>query len=196
MGAAAIVGDQRVTISNLDTEATKLASAGQAYPSVFTLSQQQIAQQTLSWLIRFKINDQLASSAGINVTNAQAQLALAGILAQVQQSSGSSVTLQELLVANGIAPNLAPQVGRYQAIETQFIKNLNGGTLPTTNSPALTTALQHQQCLAAKSLNIKVNPQFGRMDYSKYQVVAGPDTVSRPSGTAQTTSLSGLAPAC
>jgi hypothetical protein len=145
MGAAAIVGDQRLTIANLDTEATKLASAGQAYPSVFTLSQQQITQQTLSWLIRFKINDQLASSAGISVTNRQAQVALAGILAQVQQSSGS---------------------------------------------------LRHQQCLAAKSLNIKVNPQFGRMNYSNYAVVAAADTVSRPSGAVKTTSLSGLAPAC
>jgi hypothetical protein len=166
---------------------------------VFTLSQQQITQQTLSWLIRFKINDQLASSAGISVTNRQAQVALAGILAQVQQSSGSGVTLQELLVANGIAPNLALEVGRYQAIETQFITSANGGTVPAANSSALTTAeatLRHQQCLAAKSLNIKVNPQFGRMNYSNYAVVAAADTVSRPSGAVKTTSLSGLAPAC
>jgi hypothetical protein len=202
MGAAAITGSQRVTIGTLDTETSKLASAAKSYPGQVQLTPTQITQQTLSWLVRFKINDQLASQSGITVTSAQAQKALKSILAAAQaqaaQSGVTNVSLQLLMVANGIAPNLGEQLGRYQAIETQYITNISGGTLPATTSAqtAADNKLRHAQCLAAKSLDIKVNPQFGRMDYSNYAVVAGSDTVSRPAGPATAASLSGLAPAC
>jgi hypothetical protein len=203
MGAAAIVGDQRVTIANLDTESGKLASAVKSYPGVVSLSQQQITQQTLSWLIRFQINEQLARQAGITVTTAQADSAFSQVYnsakAQAEQSGVTNVTPDLILVANGIAPNLRTELGRFQAIEDEYLKRLNGGTQPTSNTPGVAgefSKYQHAQCLAAKSLNIKVNPQFGRLDYSSYAVVAAPDTVSRPSGAAQTTSLAGMAPAC
>jgi hypothetical protein len=198
MGAAAITGNQRVTIATLDTETSMLASVAKSYPTQVQLSQQQITQETLSWLIRFKIEDELASQAGLTVTTADAQKALASTLANAQSQSGQSVTLELLMVANGLAPNLAGQLGRYVAIENKFAEAANGGKLPTTTAEqtAVSSKLSHAQCLAAKSLNIKVNPQFGRMDYSKYAVVAVSDTVSRPAGTAQTASQSGLAPAC
>lgn len=203
MGAAAIVGDQRVTIANLDTESGKLASSVKSYPGVVSLSQQQITQQTLSWLIRFQINEQLARQSGITISTAQANSALNDIYnaakTQAEQSGVTHVTLDLILVANGIAPNLSTELGRYQAIENEYLKQLNGGKLPTSNTSGVNAEVaryQHAQCLAAKSLNIRVNPQFGRMDYSSYAIVAAPDTVSRPSGAAQTTSLSGMAPAC
>lgn len=201
-GAAAVAGNQRITIATLDTEASKLAAAAKAYPGVVSLSQQQITQETLSWLIRFKINEQLASQSGITISQAQAGNALNEIYtqakAQAQQSGITNVTLDLILVANGIAPNMTDELGRYQAIETQYLANLNGGRVPTDTNTlnALEPKLTHAQCLAAKSLSIKVNPQFGQMDYSNYSVVATPDKVSRPSGAAQTTSVSGLTPSC
>jgi hypothetical protein len=100
----------------------------------------------------------------------------------------------------GIPPNLADELGRYQAIETQYIKNVSGGTLPTSTSAqtAASAKLDQAQCTAAKSLNIRINPQFGRMDYSQapYQVVSAPSTVSGTPGPTPTASPSGLAPAC
>lgn len=202
MGAAAVVGQHRVTVANLDTEAGMLTSAVKPYTKLVSLTSAQITQETLSWLIRFRINDQLASQEGISVNSAQAEHALNEIYAegksQAQQAGISNASLQLILVANGIAPNLATELGRYQAIENQFLENLNGGKIPSDTTTLNTDEgkLSHAQCLAAKSLNIKVNPQFGRLDYTNYSVVPTSDTVSRPSGTAQTASKSGLTPAC
>ena len=52
------------------------------------------------------------------------------------------------------------------------------------------------RCRAAKALNVQVNPQFGRLDYSQVAVVAAPGIVSRPAGPAKAPSKSGLTPAC
>lgn len=202
MGAAAIVGDQRVTIANLDTESGKLASAVKSYPGVLSLSQQQITQQTLAWLIRFQINEQFARANGITVSPGEASNELAQIYnagkGQAAQSGINNASQELVLAAYGIAPNLGTEVGRYQAIENAYLTRLNGGTMPTSNTAfnAELAKFQHAQCLVAKSLNIRVNPQFGRMDYSNYAVVTAADTVSRPSGSVQPPSLTGMAPAC
>jgi hypothetical protein len=199
LGAAAITGNQRVTIANLDTEAGKLATAAKLYPGAVSLSPQQVTTQTLSWLIRFKIADQLAKQAGITVTSAAGEKALADVLTQAQAQSGQSVSLELLMVANGIAPDLRAQLARFQAIEDKFAEDANGGTLPSTSAQqtAVGAQLTRAQCLAAKSLNIKVNPQFGRIDYTKnFTIVPVADTVSRASGTTQTASQTGLTPGC
>ena len=95
------------------------------------MTQAQQTQQTLTWLIRFKINDELARQAGITVSTAQAQKALDEIYAPAKASAKaqgiSNVPLGLILAANGIPPNLSGEVGRYQAIDDQFGKQANGG---------------------------------------------------------------------
>jgi len=202
VGSAAIVGNQRITIATLDTEVTNLSQTVKLYPATVPLSQVEQTQQTLTWLIRFQINDELARQAGITVSSAQAQQALDDIYAQAKSSAQaqgiSNVTLDLILAANGIPPNVSVEVGRLQAIENQFIQQANGGTVPTTTSAQSATAakLQKAQCVAAKTLNIEINPQFGRLDYTNYLVVSAPSTVSRSAGPAPTASPSGLTPAC
>jgi hypothetical protein len=201
-GSAAITGDQRITIATLDTEVTNLTKAAKRYPGTVQLSQEQATQQTLTWLVRFNINDELARQAGITVTTAQSQLALAQIYAAAKanaQAQGiSNVSLELILVANGIPPNLTNEVGRYQAIDNQFVRQANGGTLPTTSAEqtATTDKLNQARCVAAKDLNIKINPQFGRLNYTQYAVVPAPSPVSASAGPAKTTSPAGLTPAC
>jgi len=202
MGTAAITGNERITIATLDTEVTDLSQTAKQYPGTVQLSAAQQTQQTLTWLVRFQINDELARQAGITVSTTQAQAALAEIYASAKSSAEAqgltNVTLNLILAANGIPPNLAPELGRYEAINVQFIRQANGGKLPTTSAEqsATTAKLQHAQCVSAKNLNIQINPQFGRMDYTQYQVVPAPSTVSRSPGPAPTASPSGLAPAC
>jgi hypothetical protein len=202
LGAAAITGDQRITQATLDTEVTNLSQAAKLYPGTVQLSQQQEVQQTLTWLVRFQINDELARQAGITVTTAQAQQALDQIYAAAKASAQaqgiSDATLKLILVANGIPPNLASEVGRYQAIDEQFVRQANGGTLPTTSADqtATTNKLNQARCEAAKSLNIKINPQFGRLNYTQYAVVTMPSSVSAPPGPTKAPSQAGLTPAC
>ena len=202
LGAAAIVGNDRITIATLDTEVTNLSQTVKLYPGTVQLSQEQLTQQTLTWLIRFEINDELARQAGITVSTAQAQKALDVIYsaakANAQAQGISNVTLGLILVANGIPPNLADEVGRYQAIDDQFAQQVNGGQEPTSTSAqsATTAKLNKARCQAAKALNIQVNPQFGQLDYNQLAVVTVPGTVSRPPGPAKAPSTSGLTPAC
>jgi hypothetical protein len=205
MGSAAIVGDNSVSIAQLDVEAGMLAAGAKQYPTLINLSQQQITQETLTWLIRFQIADQVASDNGITVTTAQAQQTLNTIIkqatAQAAQSGVTNASQELILVANGIPPNLSLQLGRYQAIEQAYLAATNGGTIPAAGSSALTmaeTQYTHATCQAAKSLSIQVNPQFGRLSYASapYTVVTTADTVSRPSGTSPGGSPTGLSPAC
>jgi hypothetical protein len=202
LGSAAIVGNERITIATLDTEVTNLSQTVKLYPGTVQLSQEQQTQQTLTWLIRFEINDELARQAGITVSTAQAQKALDEIYsaakANAQAQGISHVTLDLILVANGIPPNRADEVGRYQAIDNKFAEQVNGGQEPTSTSAqsATTAKLNMARCRAAKVLSVQVNPQFGRFDYSQIAVVAAPGIVARPAGPAKAASKSGLTPAC
>jgi hypothetical protein len=202
LGAAAIVGNQRITIANLDTEVTNLSQAAKQYPGVVNLTPTQMTQETLTWLVRFQINDEIARQAGITISAAQEEAGLALLYnaakSQAEAQGLTNVTLNLILAANGIPPNMSAELGRYQAIETQFIENTNGGTIPTSSAAqaASTKQFQHAQCVAAKALNILINPQFGRLDYAQYLVGSTPVSVSRPEGPAAAPSLSGLAPAC
>src|SRR4029077_19433239 len=109
-----------------------------------------------------------------------------------------NASLDLILAANGIPPNLADEVGRYQAIDDQFVRQANGGQEPTSTSAqsATTAQLTKARCQAAKALMIQVNPQFGQLNYNQVAIVTAPGSVSRPAGPAKTPSQSGLSPSC
>jgi len=195
-GAAAIVGDQRITVSSLDTQVSNLQEAAKPYGSTLPITTAQMPSEVLSWLIRFEIMDQVAASNGINVTDAQAQQGLSS-LSSVASSNGFTSTA-ELLIANGVPPQLFQQLGTWEAQQEAFALKQNGGKEPTTTAEqsAFTAAYTKAQCQAAKSLDIKVSPQYGRLDYTQLAVVAAPDTLSRPAGTPSPANTQGLVPAC
>jgi len=87
MGAAAIVGDQRITVATLDNEVTNLSSYLKVHPSPVPLTPVQQTQQTLSWLIRFQINEELAKQEGITVSAAQAEQAWNEIFKQAEANA-------------------------------------------------------------------------------------------------------------
>ena len=102
-------------------------------------------------------------------------------------------------MANCLPACLVPYLGRYQAIKVAVFPKLGGGALPA--SPAAVSILSQkfdrEQCLAAKSLTIKVNPQFGRVDYSQLSVIPAALTLSAPEGGVPTPSPAPqLTPAC
>jgi outer membrane murein-binding lipoprotein Lpp len=201
-GSAAVMSTQRITIATLNTEVTNLNETVKQYPGVISLNQKQQTQETLGWLVKFQITDELAQQAGITVSAAQSQQALDEIYStaksEAQQAGVQNVTLPLILAANGIPPNQSAELGRYQAIQTQFAQQANGGTLPSTTAQqtAATNKLNQAQCQAAKSLKIEINPQYGRLDYSSYEIVAAPATVFRTSGPVKASSTAGAAPAC
>jgi hypothetical protein len=196
MGAAAVVGDQRITVSSLDTQVSNLQTAVKPYGSTVQLTTAEMPAAVLSWLIRFAVMDEVAAANGISVTEAQSQAGLASLSSVATQNGFSSTS--ELLVANGVPPQLFSEVGRWDAQQTAYGLKMNGGKEPssTAEQNAFNTAITKAQCTAAKSLSIKVSPQFGRLDYTEFSVVPAADTLSRPAGTPTPASTEGLTPAC
>ena len=198
MGSAAIVGSQGISAATLTREVSNLQTAYKASKGAIQLQfpASQTPQQVLGWLVRFRIRQQMAARNGITVTRADSQRALAAIAAQARQSR---VTLAELAVANGLPPDLLPALGEYQATEVAIVRKLDGGTLPTTQSGLhdLGVKFDREQCLAAKSLAIRVNPQFGRVDYGQLSIIPAALTLSAPEGGVPAPSPSPrLTPAC
>jgi hypothetical protein len=203
MGAAAIVGNQRITIATLDTEVTNLSQAAAQYPAAVSLTASQRTQATLTWLIRYQIFEEMARQAGITVSTAQGQKALnqavAAAESAAEQQGLTNATQTLILAASGIPPNTSAELGRYEAIASQYLIIANGGTAPAAGSAAQTAAgnkLNTAECQAAKALNIAVNPQFGQLDYNGYQVVTAPSPVTRTQGPVKAASPVATAPAC
>ena len=188
-GSAAIVGDQRITIATLDTEVNNLnqaveqqqghraAEPGAADP----------ADAHLAGPVQDPGGTGPARPASRS-RKAQAEEALASIYAAAKSSAETqgipNATLDLILAANGIPPNLADEVGRYQAIDDAFAKQANGGQEPTSTAAqtAVSGKLTKARCEAAKALNIQINPQFGELNYDQLAVVSAPGTVFRTAG--------------
>jgi hypothetical protein len=196
VGAAAIVGNQRITVSSLDTQVSNWQTAAKPYGSGLPVTTANAPAAVLSWMIRFAVMDQVAASNGISVTDAQSQAGLSA-LSSVAASNGARSTSQ-LLIANGIAPQMFPLVGRYEAQQDAFARKGNGGKEPTSTAAqnAFNTAFTKAECTAGKSLNIQVSPQFGRLDYTQFTVVPAADTLSKPNPAGSPASTTGLTPAC
>jgi hypothetical protein len=184
LGSAAVTNTDRISSSTVAAQVSNLDQAYNANKAKVQLQfpAAQKPQVVLSWLLRFKVREQMAHRYGVNVTHQQVQAALASATAQAKQSG---VTLTDLAVANGVPPDQIGELGRYIAIQNAVLARLDGGTLPA--SQTALTILGNQfntsQCRAAKSLGIQVNPQFGELDYRQISVVHAPDKLAATPGT-------------
>ena len=183
MGAAAILGSQRVSSTTLSAEVANLSAGYQADKRQIQLQYpvSQMPQEVLGWIVRFSVRDRLAARERITVTPTEVQQALAAITAQIRQS-GQAATLSEVAVANGLPPDMITDLGRYQAIETKLVDRLDGGRLPSSASAqqALETKFDMSACKAAKSLDIQINPQFGTLDYRDFSIALASSMLSKP----------------
>lgn len=184
MGAATLMTNGRITASTLSAEVANLNANYQRYKSQIQLQYEvsQMPQQVLSWLIRFQVGDQMAVRNGISVTPGQVDAEQQKLEQQASQptATGATQSLNELAVENGLPPDMIPDLARYQAIQNVLINRLDGGTIPTTTSgqQAIGKQLSLYQCRAAKSLDIRVSPQWGQLDYAQISVIALPSTLS------------------
>jgi peptidyl-prolyl cis-trans isomerase SurA len=203
LGAAAVTHTSRIPTATVSAEVNNLDAAYKADKAKVQLQfpASQMPQQVLSWLVRFRVREQMAARNHLTITRAETQSALASASAQAKQSG---VTLTDLAVANGIPPDQINELGRYVAIQNQLLDRLDGGTLPTASAALQTLGNRFNtyQCRAAKSMGIRVNPQFGRLDYSQVSVIPAPAKLAAaphsasPSPSASPTPSPQLTPAC
>lgn len=184
LGAAALYSNQRISSTKLAAEVANLNAAYLKYRGKvqITYPVSAMPREVLSWMLRFATANQMAAQHSIVVTPAQAQHELALETANVRQAGD---TLPEAAVLNGLPPDLLPELGTWISIQVQLENQLDHGVPPktTADSTALSAQVGHLQCVAAKSLNIKVNPQYGVYDYGQFAVVGTPSTLSTTSPT-------------
>jgi hypothetical protein len=202
MGAAATVGNDSISTSQLNSEVANLTTAAKPYSSAVHLTDAQKPKDVLGWLIRFRIRDALAAKENLNITASQRDQALENIYQQAaqqaQQQGVNNVTLTELAVANGLPPNLLDELGKYQAVEIAYAERANGGKLPTATASVnqITKQFNTAECHVYKTDAVKVSPQFGQFNYTQSSVVAASDTLSAAGGAAPKNSTSGTTPPC
>ena len=179
MGSAAILGNERITSTALSDQVANLQQAYQANKSKIQLQfpLSQAPQEVLAWLVRFRVRDEMAARNHVKVSSGQSARALEAIAAQAGPSG-----IKNLAVANGLPPDLLPNLGRYEAIQNALVNRMDGGTLPksTAAQQALGAALALRQCRAAKAMNIMVNPRFGQLDYSQLSIIPAANALSAP----------------
>jgi hypothetical protein len=199
MGAAAITGNSRISSSTLTSQVADLSAAYQTDQAKGIKPQRPTAletQQVLTWLILFRVYDKMAAQQGVSVTTRQSQLALQPFALQASQSH---VTLVEYLSAGAaLPPDLSSDFGQAVAIQTVLVNRITGGKSPTTSAgqAAVSSQLGHYQCQAAKSLGIKVNPQYGEFNYNGYTVVPAPSTLAADPTPSPSASPALLTPPC
>jgi hypothetical protein len=181
MGSAAITGGSRISQSTLTSQVANLTTAYAANKSKGIKPQRPVgqeAQQVLTWLILFSVYGQMAAQHNVSVTATQSQQALNRYAAQAK---ASKLNLAQYWSAGGaLPPDLLPQLGQAVAIQNVLIGRLDGGKAPssTAGQSAITSQLTRYECLAAKSLGVTVNPQYGEFDYNGFQVVPAPPTLA------------------
>lgn len=200
LGAAATTGTGRITSAALTNQVANLNQAYQKDKAKGVTPQHptsQVSQQALTWLITFQVWDRVAQQHHISVTQAEIQQQIQAVDASAAQEKMSTTEL--LSSVGAVPPDLLPRFGRYAAIVQKLQDTFDGGKAATSQAAqtALTDRTLHAQCLGAKSLNIRVNPQYGVLDYRTFTVVTVPATLSGQSGpTAAPASKPTLTPPC
>jgi hypothetical protein len=196
-GAAVLYGNTRITTVQLASEAANLSAAYQTYKgklgSQLPYRQADIPRQALSWILRFAAFEQLRSREGIRVTATQEQQAYDSYVKLLKQQGA---TLAEFAVSIGMPPDMLAEYFRLVRIQTKLEQRLNHGTVPAQGTAAAQEVglqIARMVCLAAKSLNVKVNPQYGVFDYNRFLVVPLPGELASGLSAAQ---AARLAPHC
>jgi hypothetical protein len=211
MGAAAIVGNDRISQSTLDSQASNLQQDIAQYDPGVPVNTAALPSLVLAQLISFAVRNQTAQDLGVTVNQTDIDQAIQLVYQSDAQSAAQNgaappKSVQQLITLSAVPLSLRNDFGRYYAIELDFIKSKNGGKLPTGNSAAEQAAVQQAvsqfsmtECRAAKELNIQVNPQYGQLGFDQntghYTVSSGSDTLSAVGGSRPVTVLP-YTPAC
>ena len=190
MGAAAIIGNQRITTSTLSNDVAGLNKAYKANPSVASQLQykpSQMPQLVLTWLVRFQILDHVAQRKGVQVSPGDSQRGLAAAAQIFQQQTGQQISPGELALANAVPPGELNSFGRFEAILSKLTVTYTGGKQPTSQQQQQAeSAVVNQKLMAdigatTKTLDIKINPRFGQLNSSQLTIGPAPNKLSKPS---------------
>ncbi|MFF5519700.1 SurA N-terminal domain-containing protein [Streptomyces coeruleorubidus] len=161
-GAAAVVGGQRITVSQLEDRVGEVRAAQRAAVQSDAQYQQAIAgtgaltRDTLQTMILDRVLHRAAEDAGVTVTRREIQEMRSGL---EEQAGGAKQLETTWLQQYGIPPQRLEENLRLQLEAQKLAEKL--GT--DTNRPEFWKALSE----ASKDLNVDLNPRYGTWDVQK-----------------------------
>jgi hypothetical protein len=161
-GAAAVVGGQRITVSQLDERVGEVRAAQRAAVQNDAQYQQAIARtgtltrDTLQTMVLDRVLHRAAEDAGVSVSRKEIQQMRSGL---EQQAGGAEALETTWLRQYGIPPQRLEENLRLQLEAQKLAEKL--GT--TTDRPEFWKALSD----ASEDLNIDLNPRYGTWDVQK-----------------------------
>ncbi|MCZ4513858.1 SurA N-terminal domain-containing protein [Streptomyces sp. ActVer] len=161
-GAAAVVGGDRITVSQLENRVNEVRSAQRAATTGEAQYEQAIAKSggltrdTLHVMVLDRVLHQAAQDAGVSVTRKEVQ----SFRGELEKQAGDSKALEVAwLQQYGVAPERLDDNLRVQ-IEAQKLATALG---TDTSQPAFWKALSE----ASKKLDVDLNPRYGDWDVEK-----------------------------
>ncbi|MFJ8937007.1 SurA N-terminal domain-containing protein [Streptomyces sp. NPDC102365] len=161
-GAAAVVGDDRITVSQLENRVNEVRTAQRAATTGEAQYEQAIAKSggltrdTLHGMVLDKVLHRAADDAGVSVSRKEIQEARTGL---EQQAGGAKALEVSWLQQYGVPPERLDDNLRVQ-IEAQKLAAALG---TDTSRPDFWKALSE----ASKKLDVDLNPRYGSWDVEK-----------------------------
>ncbi|MEV6169507.1 SurA N-terminal domain-containing protein [Streptomyces sp. NPDC051954] len=161
-GAAAVVGGQRITVSQLENRVSEVREAQRAVVPDEAQYEQAIAKtgsltrDTLHGMVLDQVLHRAAQDAGVTVSRKEIQ-EMRGALEE--QAGGAEALETTWLQQYGVPPERLDENLRLQLEAQKLAEKL--GT--DTSQPAFWTALSH----ASDELNVDLNPRYGTWDVEK-----------------------------
>ena len=192
MGAAATIGNQRITNSTLSTQVAGLSKAYKANPKLASQLQYkpaQMPQLVLAWLVRFQVLNKVAQNKGIKTSPADSQRGLAAAGQVFQQETGQQISSSELALANAVPPGLMTQFGQFEATLSKLTVAYTGGKQPKSQQEQQQESQMVNQRLmadigtATKSLHVTINPRYGQLNTSQLTITPAKSKLSSPSSS-------------
>ncbi|CCK29559.1 lipoprotein [Streptomyces davaonensis JCM 4913] len=161
-GAAAVVGDQRITVSQLENRVNEVRAAQRAAVGDEAQYAQAVARtgsltrDTLHGMVLDRVLHQAAEDAGVTVSRKEIQQMRTGL---EQQAGGTEALETAWLQEYGVAPQRLEENLRLQ-LEAQKLAAALG---TDTSRPEFWKALSE----ASEKLDVDLNPRYGTWDVQK-----------------------------
>lgn len=159
-GAAAVVGDDRITVAQLENRVNEVRAAQRAATPDQTQYQQVVAQtsaltrNTLNGMVLEKVLDQALEDAGVTVTRKEVQKYRADLEAD---AGGAAALEQAYLQRYSVAPEQLEESLRSD-VEVQKLSTALGADL---NTPQGGTVFWKALSEASEELDVDLNPRYG-----------------------------------
>ncbi|WP_067483403.1 hypothetical protein [Actinomadura hibisca] len=177
-GAAALIGDDRISVSSLNTAVTDWEKEFRADPVANQMrdgagpeqgdQSESDVRNALAALVNFRIADEAAKDAGVSVTGGQTDQVMSVLN---QQGGAPSHTL-----ASGLPKRYTQDFARYLATRELILRRLGAGDAPADAQPDAQATAQVRErwntllVRTATRMKIKINPRYGSFDPNQVEI--------------------------